>query len=82
MGCINNGARLSYSLQDEKDLKIRELSTELHRERKRSAAYQEQLQMILKYVEEHTQQLSLNVQAVLNQVRQIESEELDDLDSD
>ncbi|KAF7131547.1 hypothetical protein RHSIM_Rhsim09G0026800 [Rhododendron simsii] len=67
---------------DEKDLKIRELSTELHRERKRSAAYQEQLQMILKYVEEHTQQLSLNVQAVFNQVRQIESEEQDDLDSD
>ncbi|THF94772.1 hypothetical protein TEA_007160 [Camellia sinensis var. sinensis] len=48
--------------KDEKDLKIRELSTELHRERKRSAAYQEQLQMILKYVEEHTRRLSLNVQ--------------------
>ncbi|XP_058181520.1 protein FAR1-RELATED SEQUENCE 5-like [Rhododendron vialii] len=73
--------RVAFS-EDEKDLKIRELSTELHRERKRSAAYQEQLQMVLKYVEEHTQRLSLNVQAVLNQVRQIESEVLDDLDSD
>lgn len=81
-GQIKNGAWLSYSLQDEKDLKIRELSTELHRERKRSAAYQEQLQMVLKYVEEHTQRLSLNAQAGFNRVRQIESEEQDDLDSD
>ncbi|KAH7833563.1 hypothetical protein Vadar_007648 [Vaccinium darrowii] len=54
--------------EDEKDLKIRELSTELHRERKRSSAYQEQLQMVLKYAEEHTRRLSLNVQEVFNEV--------------
>ncbi|CAL5417007.1 unnamed protein product [Camellia sinensis] len=67
--------------EDEKDLKIRELSTELHRERKRSAAYQEQLQMILKYVEEHTRRLSLNVQVVSDKLRELESEgEQDDLD--
>ncbi|CAK9179527.1 unnamed protein product [Ilex paraguariensis] len=68
--------------EDEKDLKIRELSTELHRERKKSSAYQEQLQMILKYVEEHTQRISLNVDVVFNNVRELESEEQDDLDSD
>ncbi|KAM7461319.1 hypothetical protein LguiA_029440 [Lonicera macranthoides] len=64
--------------EDEKDLKIRELSTELHRERKRSASYQQQLKMILKYVEEHTHRLSLNVEVVLNQVRELENEEQDD----
>ncbi|GFY81395.1 hypothetical protein Acr_01g0012040 [Actinidia rufa] len=68
--------------EDEKDLKIRELSSELHRERKRSAAYQEQLQMVLKYVEEHTQRLSLNVQIVFDKVKELESEEQDDLDFD
>ncbi|WRX22656.1 hypothetical protein QQP08_015143 [Theobroma cacao] len=50
---------------DEKDLKIRELSTELHREKKKSAAYLEQLQMVLKYVEEHTQRLSLKVDVLI-----------------
>lgn len=64
-------------MQDEKDLKIRELSTELHRERKRSAGYQQQLKMILKYVEEHTHRLSLNVEVVLNHVRELENEEHD-----
>ncbi|KAK9288803.1 hypothetical protein L1049_017448 [Liquidambar formosana] len=68
--------------EDEKDLKIRELTTELHRERKRSAAYQEQLQMILKYIEEHTQRLSLKVEVVINNVRELEHEEEDSLYSD
>nr|POF21585.1 hypothetical protein CFP56_10797 [Quercus suber] len=43
--------RLAFS-EDEKDLKIRELTTELHREKKKSAAYQQQLQLVLKYVED------------------------------
>uniref|UniRef100_A0A5B7B4T3 FAR1 domain-containing protein n=2 Tax=Davidia involucrata TaxID=16924 RepID=A0A5B7B4T3_DAVIN len=68
--------------EDEKDLKIRELSTELHRERKKSAAYQEQLEMVLKYVEEHTQRLSLKVELVFKTVRELEIEEQDDLDSE
>ncbi|KAK3034224.1 LOW QUALITY PROTEIN: hypothetical protein RJ639_032804 [Escallonia herrerae] len=80
---LSNLVGLTYRcLLDEKDLKIRELSTELHRERKRSAIYQEQLQLILKYVEEHTQQLSLKVELVFENVRVLESEELDDADSD
>ncbi|XVE84516.1 hypothetical protein DITRI_Ditri17bG0019900 [Diplodiscus trichospermus] len=60
--------------EDQKDLKIRELSTELHREKKKSAAYQEQLQMVLKYIEEHTQRLSLKVNAVSNNLRELECE--------
>ncbi|MBA0724953.1 hypothetical protein Golax_021590 [Gossypium laxum] len=61
--------------EDEKDLKIRELSTELHREKKKSAAYQEQLQMVLNYIEEHTQRLSLKVNLVSNNLRELEYED-------
>ncbi|XVF29367.1 hypothetical protein REPUB_Repub15cG0115000 [Reevesia pubescens] len=67
---------------DEKDLKIRELSIELHREKKKSAAYQEQLQMVLKHIEEHTQRLSLKVDAVSNNLRELESEDQDSSFSD
>ncbi|KAK2641839.1 hypothetical protein Ddye_023602 [Dipteronia dyeriana] len=73
--------RIAFS-EDEKDLKIRELSTELHREKKKSAAYQEQLWTVLKYIEEHTQQLSLKVQVVNNIMREMESEEQDSSYSD
>ncbi|KAF2295919.1 hypothetical protein GH714_035119 [Hevea brasiliensis] len=72
--------RIAFN-EDGKDLKIRELSTELHREKKKSAAYQEQLQIVLKYVEEHTQRLSLKIEAVSNNVREIEWEEPDNSDS-
>ncbi|XP_059283742.1 protein FAR1-RELATED SEQUENCE 5-like [Lycium ferocissimum] len=50
-------------------------------EKKISAAYQEKLQTILRYIEEHTQRLSINVAAVFSNVRELEAEELDDLDS-
>lgn len=60
--------------EDEKDLKIRELSTELHRERKRSASYEEQLEIVMKYIEEHTQRLSMKVESVLNNIREFEPE--------
>ena len=63
-------------MQDEKDLKIRELSTELHREKKKSAAYQKQLQMVLTYIEEHTQRSEV----VANKVKELESEESEDPD--
>ncbi|KAH7572817.1 hypothetical protein JRO89_XS03G0019000 [Xanthoceras sorbifolium] len=72
----------STIMQDEKDLKIRELSTELHREKKKSAAYQEQLGTVLKYIEEHTQRLSLKVQVVSNIMSELESEEQDSSYSD
>ncbi|KAF8402298.1 hypothetical protein HHK36_013250 [Tetracentron sinense] len=61
---------------DEKDRKIRELSTELHRERKRSAAYQEQLDMVLKDIEEHTQHLSRNIEDIVQNVKDIETKRL------
>ncbi|EEF29021.1 protein FAR1-RELATED SEQUENCE 5 [Ricinus communis] len=73
--------RIAFN-EDEKDLKIRELSTELHREKKKSAAYQEQLQRVLKYIEEHTQRLSLQIDTVANKVRELECEEPDCLDFD
>ncbi|PON64003.1 FHY3/FAR1 family [Parasponia andersonii] len=66
--------RIAFS-EDEKDLKIRELSTELHRERKKSAAYQEQLQIVWRYIEEHTQKLSLKVEMVTKNMRELEAEE-------
>ncbi|KAL6293863.1 hypothetical protein ACE6H2_002005 [Prunus campanulata] len=68
--------------EDEKDLKIRELSTELHREKKKSAAYQEKLQIVFKYIEEHTQRLSLKVELATNNMRELESEEQDSSYSD
>ncbi|XP_015886952.3 protein FAR1-RELATED SEQUENCE 5 isoform X1 [Ziziphus jujuba] len=68
--------------EDEKDLKIRELSTELHRERKKSAAYQEKLQMVWRYIEEHTQRLSLKVDVITKNMRELEAEEQDSSSSD
>ena len=69
-------------MQDEKDLKIRELTTELHREKKKSAAYQQQLQLVLKFVEDYTQRLSLKVEVVANNMTELESEEQDGAQSD
>ncbi|TQE12306.1 hypothetical protein C1H46_001959 [Malus baccata] len=58
---------------DEKDLKIRELTAELQRERKRSATYQEQLDMVLREMEEHSNHLSRNVDGIVQSVKEIES---------
>lgn len=59
--------------QDEKDVKIRELMAELQRERKRSAAYQEQLDMVLREMEEHSNHLSRNIDGIVQSVKEIES---------
>lgn len=61
------------TLQDEKDVKIRELTAELQRERKRSAAYLEQLEMVLRDMEEHSGHLSKNIEDILKSVREIDS---------
>uniref|UniRef100_A0A2P2IWK5 Uncharacterized protein MANES_13G055700 n=1 Tax=Rhizophora mucronata TaxID=61149 RepID=A0A2P2IWK5_RHIMU len=58
---------------DEKDVKIRELTAELQRERKRSAVLQEQLDMILRDMEHHSNHLSRKVEDVVQSVREIES---------
>lgn len=59
--------------QDEKDAKIRELTAELQQERKRCAAYQEQLAMILRDMEEHSNHLARNIDNIIQSVRDIES---------
>ncbi|KAE8718336.1 Far-red impaired responsive family protein isoform 1 [Hibiscus syriacus] len=60
---------------DEKDLKIREFSSGLHCEKKKCAAYQEQLKIVLKYIEEHTRRLSLKLNLVSNNLRELKSED-------
>lgn len=65
--CINK------HFQDKKDAKIRELSTELSRERGRCAALQQQLDMVLNVMEEHANHLSVNINNVIHSVREIES---------
>lgn len=68
--------------QDEKDRRIRELTIELNNEKQRCkrqcAAYQEQLRMVLAYIEEHTNHLSTKVQDIVNNVKKLENELLDD----
>lgn len=62
-------------LQDEKDRKIRELSSELHRANQRLAACREQLRTFMAYIEEHTQSLSRTVENVVHNIKEIESED-------
>lgn len=67
--------------QDEKDQKIRELTLELYNQRQRCkrqcAAYQEQIQTLLKHIEEHTDHLSRSVQDIVQRVKELENEELE-----
>ncbi|KHN30100.1 Protein FAR1-RELATED SEQUENCE 5 [Glycine soja] len=69
--------------EDEKDKRIRELSLELYNERqkckRRCAAYEEQLNMILNDLEKHTEHISEKVAAVVRSIREIE-EEISDSD--
>ncbi|KAH7864313.1 hypothetical protein Vadar_028167 [Vaccinium darrowii] len=70
--------------EDEKDQRIRELTLELYNERqrckRRCAAYQEQLQMVLKFVDEHSDHLSRSVQDMVQRIRVLEDEDLDGSD--
>ncbi|KAF6144283.1 hypothetical protein GIB67_024510 [Kingdonia uniflora] len=65
--------------EDQKDKKIKELTLELHNEKRRCerrcAAYQEQLQMVLKDIETHTEHLSKRVKDVVQNIKAIEEEE-------
>ncbi|XP_010268145.1 PREDICTED: protein FAR1-RELATED SEQUENCE 5-like [Nelumbo nucifera] len=58
--------------EDEKDKKIQDLSNELQHERQRSAYIQEQLHMILKYLEEHAEYISIRVEDIVNNMKEIE----------
>lgn len=70
--------------EDEKDQRIRELTLELYNERqrckRRCAAYQEQLQMVLKFVDEHSDHLSRSVQDMVQRIRELEDEDRDGSD--
>ncbi|KAL8026918.1 hypothetical protein ABFX02_14G061200 [Erythranthe guttata] len=65
-------AQLSQT-PDEKDVKIRELTAELQRERKRSSALQQQLNSILQDMDEHFKHLSRNITNIVENVNEIES---------
>ncbi|KAF7121139.1 hypothetical protein RHSIM_Rhsim13G0054300 [Rhododendron simsii] len=69
----NRRAVLLSQTPDDKDVKIRELTAELQRERKRSAAIQEQLDMVLKDMEEHSSFLSRNIDDIVRSMKEIES---------
>ncbi|KAK6930566.1 FAR1 DNA binding domain, partial [Dillenia turbinata] len=66
--------------EDEKDKRIRELSLELYNERqkckRRCAAFGEQLNMLLKDLEIHTEHMSRKVADVVKSIKAIEEEEL------
>ncbi|PKI46800.1 hypothetical protein CRG98_032797 [Punica granatum] len=57
---------------DEKDRKIQELTLELRNKRRLCAAYKEQLTAFLKIIEEHTDQISMKVQNVMNNLKEYE----------
>ncbi|KAA8550530.1 hypothetical protein F0562_002214 [Nyssa sinensis] len=61
--------------QDEKDKKIRELSTELHRANQQLAECREQLNMVLKDIEWHTNHLTKSIQDIVENVQEIEAED-------
>ncbi|KAF8393881.1 hypothetical protein HHK36_020079 [Tetracentron sinense] len=59
---------------DEKDKKIQDLSNELQHERERSAALQQQLHMVLNDLDEHAEYLSIRIEDIVSNVREVESE--------
>jgi len=62
-------------IQDEKDRKIRELSTQLHRANQQLAGCRKQMDLIIEYIEQHTSQLSKNVENVLQNIKDIEAQD-------
>ncbi|KAK9146103.1 hypothetical protein Sjap_006006 [Stephania japonica] len=52
--------------------KIRELSTELQRERKQCAIYKEQLNLVLQEMEDHTHHLSDQVKRIVHNMKEVE----------
>ncbi|CAK9171876.1 unnamed protein product [Ilex paraguariensis] len=63
-------------LKEEKDKKIQDLNDELQKERDRSTEIQRQLHLIIKDLEQHAEFMSLRVEDIVNNMKQIE---LDDL---
>ncbi|KAM7527510.1 hypothetical protein LguiB_030920 [Lonicera macranthoides] len=59
-------------IEDEKDKKIRELSAQLHRANQQLAECREQLNMVLKGVELHTNHLTKSIQDIIKNMKEIE----------
>ncbi|KAH7518765.1 protein FAR1-RELATED SEQUENCE 5 [Ziziphus jujuba] len=70
--------------EDEKDRRIRELTLELSNERqrcrRRCAAYQERLHAVLKDIEQHTDHLSRRVQDIVQHIKEMENDQIEDSD--
>uniref|UniRef100_A0A2K1R5X4 Uncharacterized protein n=1 Tax=Populus trichocarpa TaxID=3694 RepID=A0A2K1R5X4_POPTR len=58
--------------EEEKDKKIQDLYDELQREREQSAAFQQQLSMIIQDLKEHEEFMSLRVEDIVNTLKEIE----------
>ncbi|CAL1366102.1 unnamed protein product [Linum trigynum] len=58
---------------DEKDKRIQELSMELRNKKRLCTVYQEQLSSFMKIVEEHCDQISMKVQNVVRNIKELES---------
>lgn len=61
---------LKKAQEDKK--KIRELSAELQRERRQSAVYKEQLNVVLKEMEDHTNHISKQVENTVHNLKELE----------
>lgn len=75
---MNKWSSLCYfwrCLQDDKDKKIQELTTELRNEKRLCIMYQEQLIAFMKDVEDHNTQITKKVQAVLINIKEVENQE-------
>ncbi|XP_059430657.1 protein FAR1-RELATED SEQUENCE 2-like [Corylus avellana] len=77
------GSGKSMISEDEKDQRIRELTLELNNERqrckRRCAAYEEQLRLVLKYIEEHTGQMARTVEDIVHNISELENEQQEDI---
>ncbi|KAL8246253.1 hypothetical protein R6Q59_007469 [Mikania micrantha] len=56
--------------------KIRELSQQLAVERRRTATYKRHLEMIIEHIEEHNNSLSKKIKDIVNNVKEMESKEM------
>ncbi|PSS09595.1 Protein FAR1-RELATED SEQUENCE like, partial [Actinidia chinensis var. chinensis] len=65
--------------QDEKDKKIRELSTQLHRANQQLAECRKQLDMVLKDIEHHTSHITTSIEEIVQNIKEVEDEEEEQL---
>ncbi|KAF8402299.1 hypothetical protein HHK36_013251 [Tetracentron sinense] len=73
------GSAKKLATEDDKDKRIRELSLELFKEKRRyerrCAAYEEHIHTIFKHIEEHTGHLSKKVQDVVHRIKKFEDDQ-------